>query len=409
MKILQINKFHYLKGGSERYYFDLSEELEKQGHEVIFFSMLDPKNKESKYQEYFIKNVDLHKFNFINIVKFFYNYEAVRNLKKLIEIEKPDIAHLHNIAHQFSPVIINVLKKHKIPVVQTLHDYKLICPNAKLYVDSKLCEKCNGGKYYQCFANKCMHNSRPKSFLGMLEAYLYQNILKSYQKIDLFLAPSQFMKDICVRFGVSEQKVKTIYNFIPEGFVGFENLNKEKTKRPEGINSYLLYFGRISEEKGIDVLLDALSLADNKINLKIAGEGPDLEKIKNKIKNNNLSERVDVLGHKTGEELKNLILNSKAVVMPSLWHENMPFSLIETLALKCPVIISRVGGMPELIKEGFNGLTFKSGNIPELAQKIDLLSKMNFDLSKQDGLLLNIKEHAREVFKIYQERITHNA
>ena len=116
-----------------------------------------------------------------------------------------------------------------------------------------------------------------------------------------------------------------------------------------------------------------------------------------------------MLGYRTGNELKNLILNSSAVVMPSLWHENMPFSLIETLALKRPVIISRVGGMPELIKEGFNGLTFKSGNIPELAQKIDLLSKMNFDLSKQDGLLLNIKEHAREVFKIYQERITHNA
>ena len=405
MKILQINKFHYLKGGSERYYFGLSEELEKQGHEVIFFSMLDLKNKESKYQKYFIKNVDLHKFSFINIIKFFYNYEAVRNLKKLLKQEKPDIAHLHNIAHQFSPIIINVLKKHKIPVVQTLHDYKLICPNSKLYSQNKICEKCNGGKYYQCFLNKCMHNSRSKSFLGMLEAYLHQSILKTYQKIDLFLAPSQFMKDTCERFGVNEQKVKTIYNFIPENFINFNNSNiNEKNQDP-----YLLYFGRISEEKGIDVLLDALLLTNSKINLKIAGEGPDLEKLKTKIKNNNLSKRVEILGYKSGEELKNLILNSKAVVMPSLWHENMPFSLIETLTLKRPVIISRVGGMPELIKEGFNGLSFKPGNIPELAQKIDLLPKMNFDLSKQNDLLLDVKEHTQRIFKIYQGLITNSS
>ncbi len=405
MKILQINKFHYLKGGSERYYFGLSEELEKQGHEVIFFSMLDLKNKESKYQKYFIKNVDLHKFSFINIIKFFYNYEAVRNLKKLLKQEKPDIAHLHNIAHQFSPIIINVLKKHKIPVVQTLHDYKLICPNSKLYSQNKICEKCNGGKYYQCFLNKCMHNSRSKSFLGMLEAYLHQSILKTYQKIDLFLSPSQFMKDTCERFGVNEQKVKTIYNFIPENFINFNNSNiNEKNQDP-----YLLYFGRISEEKGIDVLLDALLLTNSKINLKIAGEGPDLEKLKTKIKNNNLSKRVEILGYKSGEELKNLILNSKAVVMPSLWHENMPFSLIETLALKRPVIISRVGGMPELIKEGFNGLSFKPGNIPELAQKIDLLPKMNFDLSKQNDLLLDVKEHTQRILKIYQGLITNSS
>ena len=134
-----------------------------------------------------------------------------------------------------------------------------------------------------------------------------------------------------------------------------------------------------------------------------------MEKLKTKIKNNNLSKRVEILGYKSGEELKNLILNSKAVVMPSLWHENMPFSLIETLALKRPVIISRVGGMPELIKEGFNGLSFKPGNIPELAQKIDLLPKMNFDLSKQNDLLLDVKEHTQRILKIYQGLITNSS
>jgi glycosyltransferase involved in cell wall biosynthesis len=402
MKILQINKFHYLKGGSERYYFDLSHELERQGHKVIFFSMLDNRNEETKYKKYFIKNIDLYKFSLINIIKFFYNYEAVSNLKKLLKEEKPDIAHLHNIAHQLSPAIINVLKKYNIPIVQTLHDYKLICPNAQLYNQGKICEKCNGGKYYRCFTNKCMHNSRAKSFLVMLEAYLHQNVLKTYQKIDLFLAPSQFMKDTCVRFGVNEQKIKTIYNFIPEDFNKFNSTHqKEENKNP-----YLLYFGRISEEKGIDILIKALAMNKNKINLKIAGIGLDLENLKKQIKKHNLSKRVELLGHKSGNELKNLILNSKAILIPSLWPENMPFSLIEALSLGRPVIVSRVGGMPELIKEGFNGFTFQAGNIPDLASKIDLLSKMRFNLSEQNNLLLNIEKHSQKILRIYQNLLS---
>ena len=214
MKILMINKFHYLRGGSERAVFDLMKLLEINGHQVINFSMRDKKNVASKYDKFFIKNVNFEKFNVINIIKFFYNYEAVNKLKKLVEAEKPDIAHLHNIAHQISPAIISVLKKNNIPIAQTLHDYKLICPNSRLFSQGKICEKCQSGKYYNCFFGKCAHDSWVKSFLGMSEAYLNNSLFKYYNKINIFIAPSRFMKDVCVKFGLPENKIKVIYNFI---------------------------------------------------------------------------------------------------------------------------------------------------------------------------------------------------
>jgi len=405
MKILEINKFHYLKGGSERYYFGLADELKRQGHEVIFFSMLDNRNKESKYKKYFIKNIDLHKFSLINIIKFFYNYEAVRNLKKLIKDEKPDIAHLHNIAHQLSPAIINVLKKNNIPIVQTLHDYKLICPNAQLYNQGKICERCNRGEYYQCFLNKCMHNSRAKSFLGMLEAYLHNTILKTYDQIDLFLAPSQFMKDTCVRFGIEEKRIKTIYNFVPEDFLEGNFLSKEEKNEED----YLLYFGRLSEEKGVSLLLDALILSKEKIKLKIVGTGPNLKNLKKQIQKHNLVKKVELLGYKSGDELKKIILNSRAIVIPSLWPENMPFSLLEALSSGVPAIVSEVGGMPEIIKENINGFIFKRGDSSDLAKKINKLLKTDSEKLKKEAkksvISLNLKEHTERILGLYKDLI----
>ena len=342
MKILQINKFHYPRGGSERYVFELSKLLEDHGHEVIQFSMADDKNYYSKYSQYFIKPVDLDKFNLINIIKFFYNYEAVKNLKKLIKDERPDIAHLHNIAHQISPAIIKVLKNHKIPIIQTLHDYKLICPNAKLYSRGLICEQCRGGRYYNCFLKKCSHNSWTKSFLAMSEAYLNNKILKYYNSVDLFIAPSQFMKNICVKFYIPENKIKLIYNFIGAETEAVEDIMEKNEP------AYLLYFGRLSEEKGIDVLLAALKILNNKIKLKIAGAGPDYKKCQSLIAQYKLNAQAELVGPKYGAELRQIIKQAKAIIIPSLWPENLPYSALEALALGKIIIASHMGGLPEI-------------------------------------------------------------
>lgn len=401
MKILQINKFYYLKGGSERYLFDLTKLLKRKGHRVIPFSMKDERNLPSKYSDYFIENINLHKFSLVNIFKFFYNYEAVKKLKKLIENEKPDIAHLHNIAHQLTPAIIKVLKENNIPIVQTLHDYKLICPNAKLFTKGKYCEACINGKYYYCFIKNCIHKSYFKSFLGMLEAYFNNRIKKSYQNIDLFIAPSEFIRNTCLKFGVSGKKIKVICNFVET-----EQLLKNFTRREE---EYLLYFGRLSEEKGVEVLIRAMGEIKSKIKLKIVGAGPHRHKLETVREKLGLLDRVEFLGPKYGSALINLVNDSKAVIMPSIWPENMPYSLLESMSLGKVLIASKVGGMPELIQNGFNGFLFSQGDVSDLSKKIDDLRNYNLsDIGREAKNRvghLNSENHYSNLINIYNKLV----
>lgn len=403
MKILQINKFYYLKGGSERHVFSLSRLLREAGYEVVPFAMADENNEITPYSRYFSRPVSLENFNLKNIFKLFYNREAAKKLEELIKSERPDIAHLHNISGQLSSSVINVLKKYNIPIVQTLHDYKLICPNYKLFSGGKACYKCRGGKYYNCLFNKCVKDSYLKSLLATLEAY-YCRRKDAYEKIDLFIAPSRFMKDICLSFGIAEEKIKTLNNFIVKPA---PVLRKEISSEP-----YLLYYGRLAEEKGIEVLVRAIALTEEKIKLKIIGAGLDFRKIKNLIEELKLANRIEMLGPKYGEELNNYIVNSVAVVIPSIWPENFPYVVLETMSLGKPVIASAVGGLKEMVRDGENGFLFEPESVKNLALAIDKLLRADKEKLSRAALLSSEKygpkAYFSEIMKIYQSLIDKN-
>ena len=399
MKILQINKFFYLKGGSERYLFELSDMLEKNGHTVIPFAMDDPKNEPTRFKNYFVDPVDLEKFSLKNIFKMFYNYDAVRQLERLIKQECPDVAHLHNIAYQLTPAIIKVLKKHHIPVVQTLHDYKLICPNYQLYNRGKICTHCQGGKYYRCAMGRCVKNSFAKSFLAMLEAYFNET---KNNLVDTFIAPSLYMQKTCVDFGIPEEKIKhLVYPIDPEKF---KNTNSASAK-----DGCLLYFGRLSGEKGLDRLIEAMSLISESICLNIVGDGPEREFLMKLVEKNNLSGRVKFSGAKSGLELLKIISEAKAVVIPSVWPENMPLSLLESMAMAKVVLVSNIGGMPERIIDGENGFIFRSGDARDLAAKIEALK--NYDLirigekARASVAEFDPRNHYEQIMEIYRNLI----
>ncbi len=393
-----------MRGGSERHMFVLSKILRDHGHRVIPFSMQDEGNKPSKYSQYFITYVDLHKFSIKNIIKFFYNYEAVRKLKKIIKKEKPDIAHLHNIAHQFSPAIIRVLKRANIKIVQTLHDYKNICPNAKLYNKQGNCQKCQGGRYYHCFTNKCVHNSFAKSFLAMLEAYLYNRILKIYDQVDMFIAPSKFMKEVSIRFGVPAEKIKVLYNFLHNRPKTISELDIANNK------NYFLYFGRLSKEKGIETVLAAMEeLKSLNIKFVIVGRGPDENFFRQAVIKKGLSEQVELVGFKSGQELNDLVSQAQAIIMPSLWPENMPYSLLEAMSMGKIIIASLAGGMPELLQDGQNAFTFTPGNEKQLAKKIqqvialDIKNILKIAQKAQKTIeKLNAEQYYDELIQLYQ-------
>jgi len=433
MKILQVNKFYYLKGGSERYFFDLIDLLEKHNHQVIPFSMKDGKNRPSDYEKYFVNQIDFTKREGLlkGIKKaghIIYSFEAKKKIEKLIKKEKPDLVHLHNFAHQISPSIFSAFKKYKMPVIQTLHDYKLICPNYRLFTKGKICEKCKKHKYYQAVLNKCMKDSLGPSLVVSLEMYLHRCLKDYANQIDLFISPSKFLKNKLVEWGIDKNKIVHLPNFVNlEEFGEFQNHplipslerrgnhplipslerrgnhplipSLERRGKRGGYlpgdqvstckNNYILYFGRLSKEKGVNVLINSMRYVKKGVKLKVVGKGPEIDNYKFLISNYKLNDRIELVGYKTGDELYYLINQSMFVVLPSQWYENFPYSVLEAFALGKPVIGSNLGGIPELVKNKETGLLFEPGDERDLAKKINWL----FNNKKE---IIKMGEKARE-------------
>ena len=402
MKILMINKFFYRRGGSEAYMLALIELLKKTGHQVIEFSMQDEKNEPSEYANFFVKNIDFSKREgFIKDLKkafcLLYSFAAKNKLEALIAQEKPDVAHLHNFNFQLTPSILSVLKKHKIPVVWTMHDYHVICPNYRLFTQGQVCERCKVYKYYNCYKFRCLKNNKAMSFLAMLEMYLHKIILKSYDKIDIFISPSRFLADKVKQWGIKADKVKHLYNFIDLD-------NFQPVSEP---GNGLVYFGRLSEEKGLLTLLEAMK-GLGEINLSLIGEGPQKEQILDYIEKNKLN-NVYLLGYKNGLELYDLIKKSRLVIMPSIWHENNPISVLEAFALAKPVIASDLGGLPELVENSKTGYLFKAGQADDLKNKIksvyndaEACLKLGKNARQKAEKISHGQAHLAEILQIYK-------
>lgn len=374
MKILQVNKYHYYRAGAEKYYLDISNELKKQGHEIAYFSMHDENNIENKWSKYFVSKLDFHNLSFKDKLKtpgrIIYSLEAKRKFKKIVEDFKPDLIHAHNIYHHISPSILSVAKKKNIPVVLHLQDYKIISPSYNIYSHGKNHWDYCGGRFYRCFFNKCFKNSYLQSFLVSLEYFIHHYLLNIYNKnVDIFIAPSLFMKEKASMFSVKAEKIKVINNHIKNDEISSE-------ASPKG--NYWLYFGRLAVEKGIQDLILALSAINDGSKLKIAGDGPYEKELKNLVLKLKLNDRVQFLGKKQKQELKEIIKKSKAVIVPSIWPENFPFALLETIAMGKPAIVANNGGMPEIIDDEENGFIFEAANIDDLKEKMLKIDKIDY-------------------------------
>lgn len=404
MKILMVNKFFYIKGGSETYYFALKKVLEKEGHQVIDFSMKDERNFESLYSDFFVDNVDysgksslLTKSRMaINII---YSQEAKRKFESLVLKEKPDIVHLHIFQHQISPSILDICKKYNIPTVYTAHDLKMICLNYKMMHHGKICEDCKEGHLYHCVLNKCVKDSFVKSCINTIEGYVHK-WKKSYDAISYIITPSEFYRNKFIEFGIEPERVVHIPNF----------LDREKPIVNKIIDNeqYFLYFGRLSEEKGILTIVKAIKDLDSI--LYIVGAGPLKAEIESYIEENNI-QNIKMFGFKSGQELIDIVGNAKAVILPSEWYENGPYSAIEALQLGRPIIGADIGGIPELVSN--NGYLFESGNVEEIKRCITTIARMGdkeyLDLQKQSvNLFENVytsQNHYKQIYKIYEQAL----
>lgn len=372
MTILLVNKFLYPRGGDATSLLFTGALLAKKGHDVFYWGMQHPANPVYPYQDYFVSHIDYERTSSLPqkckaIGTILYSFEAKQKFTALIQKIKPDIIHLQNFAHQISPSILDVVARYNVPTVMVMCDYKMVCPVYTLLRDGVPCERCRGKRFYHCFLNRCAKRSFSKSLVSMLEMYLHHAILHIYKHIDMFIAPSVFLKNKVVEMGFT-LPVAQVYHAID--YRGY-------TPQYSSSGKTICYFGRLSAEKGLVTLLDAMKGLDAQ--LIIVGDGPLKATLEEKIRAEKIT-TVTLAGHKTGEALKDIIRNSRFVILPSEWYENNPISVLEAFALGKPVIGARIGGIPELVIEGRTGLLFTPGDAQDLGAHIISLMRRPQDI-----------------------------
>lgn len=397
MKILLIDVYHYNKGGAETVCFNTGKLLEQIGHEVIYFTLKWDKNLPSPFEKYFPESKETRKGlfkHFHNLINYFYYQDAARKIEQLIKDHKPDIAHIHLMWGQISPSIFPVLKKYHIPIVFTIHDYRIVCP-AYAFRNGKgeICEACQGKSFYKCFTNKCTKGSYFLSSIMASEQYFRNAFFNPSKYIDGLIYVSNFARILHEKYmpALIEKPNIVLHNF------AFGSKNIEEIKKGE---KYYLYFGRLSTEKGLETLMSAFEVR-NDLKLKIVGTGP----IENCLKAAKRSENIEFLGYKSGKELENLIENAYFVLVPSECYENNPMSIIESYPMGVPVIASDMGGIPEIVKEGKTGYIFKGRDVKDLVNQIAKAEALSaIEYSKMVEAVL---EYAQESFNptIYVENL----
>ncbi len=359
MKILMVHKFYYIEGGAERYYFNLSELLQRQGHEVIPFAMHHPRNLPTPWSDYFVDyfepDKELAHLGPLNGLKaaarVIYNRQAQTRLAALIDAVQPDIAHVHGVYHHLSPSVLFTLKQKKLPVIFTLHEYKILCPDY-LFLDrqGRVCEQCAGRHFWHATAKRCFRSSLAASALVTAESYVHRLLRTYHREVDLYLSPSRFLRGKMIQYGYPEAQVEWLPYSIPMD-------DYEPCYENDG---YFVYVGRLSHEKGIAELVRAMRQVPE-AKLKVIGTGRLGEPLQEVVRQQGLT-NVEFLGYRSGAELREIVRRAMFVAVPSVVYDNSPLSIYEALAHGKPVVGAAIGGIPELIEEGRDGFLFTAGD-----------------------------------------------
>ena len=376
MRILFCNKYNYPFSGTEVYLFEAMELLRSRGHEVALFSMADPRGRATPYDHHFMPHVDFKErsgwFEKVRLAGHaIYSRETRRRIRGMIADFRPDVAHVRNIYHHLSPSILWELKAQKVPVVYHLNDFKVLCASYNLVLRGEACEACKGGEFWHALKEKCYPGWGARMTL-VAEAYLHKWV-GTYEKcVDRFLAPSQFVRDKFVEHGWDPERFEVLPHFQPV---------RAATERAAE-NAPLLYFGRLSAEKGVDDLLHAMQRLPH-LRLMIAGDGPErgrLEQLAGELGLGN----VEFAGHMRGAELERAIAGSRFTVLPSHAYETLGKTILESHAQARAVVATDLGSRRELVQPGKTGLLYRTGDVEQLTAAIRFLSSQP-DLAAQMG------------------------
>ena len=411
LHILMINKFLYEKGGAEIYFRTLADELESKGHTVSFFGIEDEKNTMLNKHGIYARTADFHTHDITEAARYpfriLYSAEAKRKLKTLIDAEADemaakdfgtiqpetgfDVVHLGNFNFHLTPSILEAIPDD-IPVIYTAHDAQLMCPNHLMYIPKteKRCQKCVfSGKTGACIRNKCTHGSLVKSILSAAEGGLYHH-LKTYERIDKIICPSRFMQEL---FEQDKRFTgKTVY--LPNA------VTRREYSGPKEEKDYILYFGRLSPEKGVRNII-SVAKALHQIRFVIAGAGDESLL-------GGMPDNVQYLGFKTGDELNRLIAEARLVVLPSICYENCPLSVIEAQQLGAAVLVPSYGGAAEMT----GGPKIENETALSLVTAIQktygddkLIAEMRADSIQRAKKYPTIEEYEEKIEELYRQLI----
>jgi glycosyltransferase involved in cell wall biosynthesis len=277
---------------------------------------------------------------------------TTKEVGQILEASKPDVVHIHNTFPLVSPSVYWEINKQGIPIVQTIHNFRLSCLQAMFLRKGSVCEKCLGKFPWRGIVNRCYRDSMASSTVLAMMLQLHRMIGTYGNKINAYIALNKFCKNKLIEMGIQENKIYIKPNFI-------ESKNNDDNIENDGNP---LFVGRLSKEKGIDLLADVITNMPNR-QFDIVGSGPEsdtLENIPNAIMHGKLSQN----------KVQQMMKKAPFLILPSIWYENMPMTLVEAFANGTPVISSRIGALIELIDDGNTGLHFKLGSSDDLRKKI---------------------------------------
>lgn len=343
MKVLVCHNYYKVRGGEDQCFEDEVAQLESHGHTVI---------------PYIRNNESIDRTNQLSVaMKTVWNRKTYREMKSLLRQHKPDVLHCTNTFPLISPSVYYAAEEQRTPVVQALHNFRLLCPDAFLCRDSKVCEKCISKTFaWPAIQHKCYRGSRAGSFAvsSMLAAHRIIGTWK--KKIHLYYTLTEFSKGKLLNLGIEPNRIAIKPNCVyPDPGVG------------QGDQNFVLFAGRLSQEKGISTLIEAWKSHQPKIGLKIVGDGPLADQV---LAATQTHPEIEWLGRKPFQEVLKLMGQAKLVVVPSVFYETFGRIIIEAYSSGTPVVASRIGAMQELVSDGVTGYFFEPGNAEDLMRKV---------------------------------------
>lgn len=411
MKIVLVHYRWFEGDGPERYCFNIKRVLEQDGHTVIPFSVKNSRNLPSEFSRFFLESIDdeVHfgdktpgsispRKAFASLQRMYWSPEARSKFASLLDLVKPDLVYVLQYHNKISPSFLKEARKRNIPVVHRISDFQYMCPNATFFSRGRICEDCLNGHSLSCIRQRCVHGSLAMSAFK-LGAKKFHDAIHTTRLIDAFVVPSSFTLSKLSRFGIPAEKLHHIPTF-------YGNTLRE----PVAYEPFFLFIGRITEQKGVQALIEAF--ADTEMPLKIIGTSTDGldQRLKDSLAGR--KHRIEFLGFKPFEEIVPYLEHCRATIVPSVWYDNFPNSILESFAYGKPVIASRLGSLLETVEDGATGLTFTPNDPADLRRAAmtlfrdePLARRLGAEAARRVKDIYSPEQHYRELKKLFETLI----